>query len=151
MKPLLIKIFRWVLRVLSGLIIVFFLFMFIGEAFFSENPGKPISTNDILQLSTMGLGLIGLGLAWKWVLIGGIIALAAFVALVFINTSVIHPSLLYIVPITALLFRLALTAVFCILLKNNYFVNCFIVLDEFLIVRICMKPPVLFTATFINK
>jgi len=109
MKPLLIKIFRWVLRVLSGLIIVFFLFMFIGEAFFSENPGKPISTNDILQLSTMGLGLIGLGLAWKWVLIGGIIALAAFVALVFINTSVIHPSLLYIVPITAILFILLWT------------------------------------------
>ena len=109
MKPLLIKIFRWVLRVLSGLIIVFFLFMFIGEAFFSENPGKPISTNDILQLSTMGLGLIGLGLAWKWELIGGIIALAAFIALVVINPTVINPSLLYIVPITAILFILLWT------------------------------------------
>ena len=104
MKPLFIKIFRWVLRVLSGLFIVFFLFMFIGEAFFGENPGKPISTNDILQLSAMGISIIGLGLAWKWELIGGIIALVAFVALVFINPNVINPSLLYIVPITAILF-----------------------------------------------
>lgn len=104
MKPLLIKLLSWVLRVLSGLIIVFFLFMFIGETFFGENPRKPLSTNDILQLSAMGLGLIGLGLAWKWELIGGIITLAAFVVLVFINPNVIHPSLLFVVPITAILF-----------------------------------------------
>ncbi|MFA6837750.1 MAG: hypothetical protein WCR12_02740 [Dysgonamonadaceae bacterium] len=78
--------------------------MFIGEAFFGENPGKPISSNAILQLSAMGFGLIGLGLAWKWELIGGIIGLAAFVVLVFINPNVIHPSLLFVVPITAILF-----------------------------------------------
>jgi hypothetical protein len=65
---------------------------------------KPLSTNDILQLSAMEISIIGLGLAWKWELIGGIIALAAFIALVVINPTVINPSLLYIVPITAILF-----------------------------------------------
>ncbi len=104
MKTLLIKIFRWILRVLSGLIIVFLLLMFIGETFFGENPGSPMSANTILQLSVMGIGLIGLGLAWKWELIGGIIALATFVVLALINPTVMQPSLLFVFPATAILF-----------------------------------------------
>ena len=104
MKTLLIKIFRWILRVLSGLIIVFFLLMFIGETFFGENPGNPMTTNAIVQLSVMGIGLIGLGLAWKWDLIGGIIALAAFGLLALINPAVMKPSPLLVFPVTAVLF-----------------------------------------------
>jgi hypothetical protein len=37
--------------------------MFIGETFFGENPGEPLTTNAILELSVAGIGLIGLGLA----------------------------------------------------------------------------------------
>ncbi len=33
------KELRWILRGLSGLLIIFFLFMFIGETFFGENTG----------------------------------------------------------------------------------------------------------------
>ena len=72
------KELRWILRGLSGLIIVFSLLMFIGETYFGENPGKPLANIAILQLSIAGIGLIGLGLAWVWELIGGIIALVPF-------------------------------------------------------------------------
>ena len=103
MKTISIKIFRWILRGLSGLIIVFFLLMFIGESLASES-SEPMSANSILQLSVTGIGLIGLGLAWKWELIGGIIALVAFVVLAIINPTVLYSSLLLIYPATAILF-----------------------------------------------
>lgn len=98
------KELRWILRGLSGLIIAFLLLMFIGETFFGENPGNPLTNNAILQLSVAGMGLIGLGLAWKWELSGGIISFAAFCALCIINPEVLNFSLLLIWPVTAILF-----------------------------------------------
>ncbi len=97
------KELRWILRGLSGLIIAFFLLMFIGESLNSES-SEPMSANSILQLSVMGIGLIGLGLAWKWELIGGIIALVTFIVLAIINPTVLQSSLLLIYPATAILF-----------------------------------------------
>ena len=104
MKTRLIKILRWILRILSGIIILFLLFMFIGETFFAEKPGGPLSTNAIIQLSINGIGLIGLGLAWKWELTGGIIALVTYIVLVIINPIVLKAPLLFIWPIIAILF-----------------------------------------------
>lgn len=101
MKTKSIKIFRWILRVLSGILILFSLFMFIGETLDSTNP---LSTNSIIQLSFAGIGLIGLGLAWKWELTGGIIALASFVAVAIINPMTLSYHLLFIFPATAILF-----------------------------------------------
>ena len=97
------KELRWILRGLSGLLVVFFLFMFIGESLDSPS-SEPMSANSILQLSIAGIGLIGLGLAWKWELTGGIIALVAFVVLAIINPTTLQFSLLLIWPLTAILF-----------------------------------------------
>ncbi len=101
MKTKSIKIFRWTLRVLSGIFILFFLVMFIGETLDSTNP---LSTNSIIQLSLGGIGLIGLGLAWKWELTGGIIALAAYFVLAIVNPDTLQFSLLLLYPATAILF-----------------------------------------------
>ncbi len=101
MKTKSIKIFRWVLRVLSGIFILFFLVMFIGETLDSTNS---LSTNSIIQLSLGGIGLIGLGLAWKWELTGGIIALAAYFVLAIVNPDTLQFSLLLLYPATAILF-----------------------------------------------
>ena len=98
------KELRWILRGLSGLIIVFFLLMFIGENFFGEKTEEPLTNNAILQLSIAGVGLIGLGLAWKWELIGGIITLVAFIVLAIINPIVLESPLMLIWPLTAILF-----------------------------------------------
>lgn len=106
MKTTEIKIFRWTLRILSAIFIVFFLFMFIGETFFQDYPenSKPMTANAIIQLSLMGLSLIGFIVAWKWELWGGILALVAFAALAIVNPMVVKPSLLLIYPATAILF-----------------------------------------------
>ena len=99
-----IKRFRWTLRMLSGLIIVFALYMFIGETFFGENPGKSyISTDAIIGFSIWGIGLIGLGLAWKWELIGSIISLVAFVVYG-INEPGTWTSFMLVWPAIAILF-----------------------------------------------
>ncbi len=101
-----INIFRWILRVLSVIFIVFFLFMFIGETFFQDDSfsPKPMSTNSIIQILLIMIGLAGLALAWKWELTGGIIALAAYIVLAIVNPVVLQPTLLLIYPVVAILF-----------------------------------------------
>ena len=96
------KVLRWILRGLSGLFIAFFILMFIPD--FGSESGNPLTANAILQLSVTGIGLIGLGLAWKWELIGGIIASAAFVVLAIINPSVLKGLIVVIWPLTGILF-----------------------------------------------
>jgi len=97
------KELRWVLRGFSGFIIAFLLLMFIGETFFGE-VGEPLTNNAILQLSITGIALTGLGLAWKWELIGGIISLVSFVVLAIINPVVLEVPLMFAWPLTAILF-----------------------------------------------
>ena len=98
------KELRWILRGLSGLIIVFSLFMFIGENYFGENPGKPLSESAIRGLSVAGIGLLGLGLAWIWELPGGIISLIPFVVLAIMDPVILQSPLMFVWPITAMLF-----------------------------------------------
>ena len=102
MKTKYIKILRWTLRVLSGVIILFSLIWFIGTI--GDYSEDPMSTNAIIQLSITGIGLIGLGLAWKWELTGGIIALVAYLVLAIINSRVLGFSLVYFWPAIAILF-----------------------------------------------
>lgn len=98
------KKLRWLIRGLSGLLIGFSLLMFIGETFFEESTGGPLTSNAILQLSVAAVGLIGLGLAWKWELIGGIIAFVFFILLAIINPKVLEMPLMYVWPANAMLF-----------------------------------------------
>ena len=98
------KELRWILRGLSGLIIVFSIMMFIGENYFGENPGKPLSNSAIIGLSIAGIGLLGLGLAWKWELLGGIIGLIPFFVLAIIDPIILQSPLMFIWPLTAILF-----------------------------------------------
>ncbi len=102
-----IKTLRWTLRILSATLIVFFLLMFVGEIFFqggSFNP-KSMGPDAILKVSIFGLSLIGLVLAWKWELMGAVIALAAYaVLLIIINTEPVKFYFLLIYPIIPILF-----------------------------------------------
>jgi len=106
MKNKSIKIFRWTIRIWSGILILFFLFMFIGETYFPPESlnSQPLSSNAILQLVIFGIILIGLGIAWKWELTGGIVAIIAFVLLAIINPNTIQMPLLLLYPATAILF-----------------------------------------------
>jgi hypothetical protein len=101
-----LKYFLWFARIFSALLIAFFLFMFIGESFFSPESvnSKPLSGQDILALSLMGFCLIGLALAWKWELPGGALALIAFAVLALIHPHILRPSLLSLYPLNAVFF-----------------------------------------------
>ncbi|WP_424501837.1 DUF7670 domain-containing protein [Robiginitalea sp.] len=103
-----IKIFRWAVRGLSGLLILFSLFMFIGETFFPPESlnSEPLSANSIVQLVLFGIVLLGLGLAWKWELTGAIVAIVAFLGLANVNPGIGQFPLLFLYPGTAVLFIL---------------------------------------------
>ena len=95
---------------LSGLLIAFSLAMFISYRLYPETAGMPpgeaipLSTNAIIGLSIMGMGLIGLGLAWKWELTGSIISLVAFVVYGIIHPGIWQNPWFLIWPVTAILF-----------------------------------------------
>jgi len=99
-----IKIPRIIARALSAIIVGFALVMFIGESMQSAKMGSstPMTLNTILQLTIFGIGLLGLVLAWKWELIGGILSLLAFIALFIVNPSALV--MIFIFPANAILF-----------------------------------------------
>ena len=105
------KISRIIARVMSVILVSFFLVMFIGEELQSAERGtsSPMTFNTFLLIALFAIALIGLALAWKWELIGGIISLLAFIAL-FIGIYIFNPialaklALLFIYPANAILF-----------------------------------------------
>jgi hypothetical protein len=97
------KIPRIIARALSAIIVGFALVMFIGESMQSAKRASsaPMTLDTILQLTLFGIGLLGLVLAWKWELVGGILSLLAFIALFIVNPSAL---MIFIFPANAILF-----------------------------------------------
>jgi len=96
---------RLVARILSALFVSFALMMFIGESMESAKKAhaEPMSLYVIIQLCLFGIGLLGLVLAWKWELIGGIISLLAFITIFIVNPeALLWP--MFIFPGNAILF-----------------------------------------------
>jgi len=98
------KIPRIIARVLSAIFVGFALVMFIGETMQSAKRASsaPMTSDTIIQLTLFGIGLLGLVLAWKWELIGGILSLLAFIALFIVNPSALV--MIFIFPANAILF-----------------------------------------------
>ena len=102
---------RIIARVMSVILISFFLLIFIGEELQSAEKGtsSPMTFHTFLLIVLFAITLIGLALAWKWELIGGIISLLSFIALL-IGIYIFNPSvltkmaLLLIYPVNAILF-----------------------------------------------
>lgn len=71
--PRSVKIIRWTARIWSILATLFILFIFFG----GEGIGQaPIAGVDQFLLSLTGVALVGLFVAWRWELVGGIFTLA---------------------------------------------------------------------------
>jgi hypothetical protein len=105
MKTSSIKILRIIARVISAIIVVFALLMFIGEELQSAKRGtsSPMTFNSFLQIAFFAIGLLGLILAWKRELIGGIISLFAFIMIFIINPdAMVLPMFIY--PANAIIF-----------------------------------------------
>lgn len=99
MKPY--NVMRWVARITGSLMCLVFLFFFVGEAISPhKSPNEvPIDANSVLQLTLTFIGIIGLLLAWKWELPGGVIAIVAFLALGMANPRTFpFPLAVFLVP-----------------------------------------------------
>lgn len=95
------------LKVFSTLLVAFTIFMFIAYRLFPDSrEPAPLDTKTIIGLSVVGIGFIGLLLAWKWEFTGSIISLVAFVVSAVFFPMILLPTLLYIWPVTAVVFIL---------------------------------------------
>jgi hypothetical protein len=109
-KP--IKIIRRTARILSGILILFALFMFVGYAVEGAQKvePQPLSATAILGLAIFGIGMLGLALAWKWETAGGLLSLAAFL-LVFTLTVIQNTGgrlgIFFFFPLDSVLFLVA--------------------------------------------
>jgi len=75
------RIIRWIARIWAILMFAFMLFMFIAHIV--EDGVDPVlnfSARDSLMMISMVISVIGLALAWKWELLGGIMILGGMAA-----------------------------------------------------------------------
>lgn len=96
---------RIVARIMSALFVGFALIMFIGESMESAKRGnpEPMTFYTIIQFALFGIGLLGLALAWKWEMAGGVISLLAFITIFIVNpAALLWP--MFIFPGNAILF-----------------------------------------------
>ena len=99
-----IKIIRRIARIVSVLFIMMALFFFVGEEVLRDQPRT--TPLPIIPLVLGALLLVGLGLAWKWELLGASISLASFIAISIVNPDVLTKPLWYIFAVVAILFLL---------------------------------------------
>ncbi|MGD0017290.1 MAG: hypothetical protein ABSC38_07230 [Verrucomicrobiia bacterium] len=103
------KTVRWIARILSVLIILFwglFITAPLVGSIRGEHSSGPLSMHDRMGLTLMFAWLLGLALAWKWELAGAALTLTAIlIEAFFINWKVVM-GLGMLPPITALLFLL---------------------------------------------
>ncbi len=105
-RSLALPVVRWGARILSAAILLFWGWFLIAhllseEGLFSRAPAPVLA--DYIGLTAMGIALLGLALAWKWELLGGLMAILAYVILAVVNLGGLGgPFILW--PITAVLF-----------------------------------------------
>jgi len=100
----LIKVIRWIARVISILMILLTLFFFTAEEIFRDHPRtEPL---PIVSLVLGALLLIGLGLAWKWEFLGALISLVGFIGVMIVNPDTWTKPAMYLFPVLAVLFLL---------------------------------------------
>jgi hypothetical protein len=84
---------RWIALIFGSLMVLFFLAFFFGE-------GPPrvseLTGLEELQFLAMGSLFLGLAVAWKWEGLGGLLAVAGFLALVAISRSHLRLWALYL-------------------------------------------------------
>jgi len=97
---------RWSARILSALILLFWGFFIVAHLVGDEGrSSRPLTTNDYIGLAAMVISLAGLGVAWKWELIGAATTLIAVLIGALANWRVLaFPGTL--IPLAASLFLL---------------------------------------------
>src|SRR5262245_31562482 len=104
--PSMATVVRWGARILSALILLFWGFFIVAHLIGDEGrSSRPLRTSEYISLTTMIISLVGLGVAWKWELIGGAMTLGVVLIGAVVNLrSLAFPFVL--IPLTASLFLL---------------------------------------------
>ena len=96
---------RWGARLLSAGILLFWGWFLIAHLFGEEGPpSRPRVWQDYAGLTAMVVALVGLALAWKWEVLGGLMTLVGFVILAVVSDLGIPASPFILWPITAMMF-----------------------------------------------
>jgi hypothetical protein len=94
---------RWIARILSALIILFWGYMILGHLIGTEaQSSRPLVASDTAQVAMMLLWLGGLAVAWRWELVGAILALMGALIGALLNPNTV--SLCVVPAVPALLF-----------------------------------------------
>ncbi len=94
-------ILRWIARVLSTLVILFFFATLLGD-----RPVTALTLFDWVKLSLRLTIMIGFLISWRWEVTGGFVVIAAFVVMVVLNPKILSMWAMWVSPLTAGLFIL---------------------------------------------
>jgi hypothetical protein len=101
------KVIRLIARVISILIIAIWGFFIVAELIGNKpSDGMPLTKDDYIQFVMMAIWFVGLVVAWKKELVGGIMILVAFAIHTYINFNVLI-SIAFLVPLAGLLFLIS--------------------------------------------
>lgn len=100
------RVIRRIARILGLILILLTLSFAIVYIFFPEqqNPNAEPNPTPIAMILAGVFILGGLGLAWKWELIGALISLIGFIGVGILNPDVMTKPMMYLFPLTAILF-----------------------------------------------
>jgi hypothetical protein len=99
------RVLRRIARYLGLFLILLTLVFAIPELIAENNPNAEPTRFDIILAGV--LMLVGLALAWKWELIGGLISLIGFIGVGILNPDAMTKPMMYLFPITAILFLIS--------------------------------------------
>ena len=97
-----IRVIRRIARILGLLLILLTLSFVIVELIFEHSPTSEPTPIVMIIMGVFILG--GLGLAWKWELIGALISLVGFIGVCILNPDAMRMPMVYLFPLTAILF-----------------------------------------------
>jgi hypothetical protein len=114
---ILIRVIRWITRIVSLLVVILVIALFLGEEVFSNEKKDGINISFMAAIS--GIMMIGgLLAAWKWEIWGGLISLVGFAWIVWFNPDGRSMPIMYLVfGLPAVLF------VICGLVQKFYVKN----------------------------
>lgn len=96
------KIIRRIARIIGLLLIVLTLAFAIPSLM--SDPKPTAEPTPIVKILAGVFMLGGLGLSWKWELIGALISLVGFIGVGILNPDVMKMPMMYLFPLTAILF-----------------------------------------------
>jgi hypothetical protein len=100
-KPVWLGIIRWTARIISLLLVGFFLLMFIGESIGEHAKATDLTFIDIVGLSIWFLNLLGMLIAFKWEGFGGGLSLffvLVHIVIIAINHTIPFPLFFFAIP-----------------------------------------------------